>query len=1162
MRFLLKISSIHRHIILFGCALVSCHHVLTAQEIPARQFVEKNLSEIGLQQKDFQDAVVSDSYSSGGIQFFYFNQFHRGLRVFNGLMNVITSSNKVTHITGNRFIQGIEEKAKGLNPIIHPEIALKHAYRHLNIPVANLSFEKISEQKGNSFEGSIEHKVLFKANETALEDIPAELFWLESESTVKLVWNIRIKQDNDWWEIRIDAVSGAYIEKNNWVAHCSFESCHKNTPMDQHIHSPGNQSTEASMAANDYLVYDLPLESPIAGGRTTVNSPWNKAGAGNKATTLKWHSDGTTTYTNTRGNNVFAKEDLKADNETSIGYSPSSSSSEYVYNIQPNVTPTINADAAITNLFYWNNICHDIFYQYGFDEPSGNFQQNNLGRGGAASDFVYADAMDGSGKNNANFATPPDGSKPRMQMFLWSGTSSSMKINSPSSIAGIYQAGLAYFNPLSPPSVTGNVIMSSPADGCGTITNATAVAGKIAIINRGNCTFITKVKNAQNAGAIGVIIVNNVSGTPPNMSGTDNTINIISCSVSDITGNIIKTALQSGAANATISANPSSTDIDADYDNGVIVHEYGHGISTRLTGGPSNSSCLGNAEQMGEGWSDYFALMLGTDWTKAKPNDARAIGNYVIGQGLTGPGIREFPYSYNMTLSPYNYDYARTNTSVHDLGSAWAAMLWDVTWNIIAMEPPSSDLFNGSGGNNIALRLVMLALKLQPCSPGFVDGRDAILKADEILYNNAHRCAIWNAFARRGLGLKASQGLRTDATDGVQSFESPPDLGLTVTPSLSEAKQGDIIDFNLDLRSDCSESKGMLLTATLSPKLDFVSSPNGVFDPANRLVSFPLSDVLIAQTNTHTIKTKVNTSFLMPSKIFFDDVESGTSKWKSLNITNNGAQPFSISIQNVHSPTKAWFVPATKLPSQITLTMASPVNNLPGNSVLSFWHYHKIEATGDGGIVEISTDNGSSWQDLGTKIIKNGYNTVIGNTDNLLKGRSVFGGEVAMRKTSINLSAYEGKNPLIRFRYGSDTENGALPDATGWFIDDIQISTGDTCILLQAAAKNSVKTVSGAACIDLIAENPVITMVETNGDKGQINVFPNPVDGILTIELPNETKEIDIRLLSMTGQLLKTIHSFNAQKLFIDLKDLPASAYLLEVRAENDLHLLRKVLKY
>ena len=75
--------------------------------------------------------------------------------------------------------------------------------------------------------------------------------------------------------------------------------------------------------------------------------------------------------------------------------------------------------SAITNLFYWNNLLHDIHYRYGFDEASGNFQENNYGKGGLGGDPVIADAQDGSDFDNATFATLADGIAPRMQLFLW-----------------------------------------------------------------------------------------------------------------------------------------------------------------------------------------------------------------------------------------------------------------------------------------------------------------------------------------------------------------------------------------------------------------------------------------------------------------------------------------------------------------------------------------------------------------------------------------------------------------------------------------------------------------------------------------------------------------------------------------------------------------------
>ena len=70
-------------------------------------------------------------------------------------------------------------------------------------------------------------------------------------------------------------------------------------------------------------------------------------------------------------------------------------------------------------------------------------------------------------------------------------------------------------------------------------------------------------------------------------------------------------------------------------------------------------------------------------------------------------------------------------------------------------------------------------MKLQPCSPGFIDGRDAIIEADELIYGGLHRCLIWEAFARRGVGFSASQGSPASRSDQVEAFDIPADCNLS-----------------------------------------------------------------------------------------------------------------------------------------------------------------------------------------------------------------------------------------------------------------------------------------------------------------------------------------------------------------------------------------------
>jgi hypothetical protein len=134
---------------------------------------------------------------------------------------------------------------------------------------------------------------------------------------------------------------------------------------------------------------------------------------------------------------VDAKDDQADDDEGTIGFRPDGGlngdfsgvvfvyQNHYAQNGPYADTAARLAGAApdlpvsVLNLFYFCNWYHDFTYHLGFTEAAGNFQGDNFGRGGAGGDYVYADAQDGSGTDNANFGTPADGSHPRMQMFLF-----------------------------------------------------------------------------------------------------------------------------------------------------------------------------------------------------------------------------------------------------------------------------------------------------------------------------------------------------------------------------------------------------------------------------------------------------------------------------------------------------------------------------------------------------------------------------------------------------------------------------------------------------------------------------------------------------------------------------------------------------------------------
>jgi hypothetical protein len=392
----------------------------------------------------------------------------------------------------------------------------------------------------------------------------------------------------NWYDIFVSAEDGKVLKKENWIINCEFDKNGKH----KHSHSVVKKnSNKSSNDGSSYNVVSLPTPSPNHGPFELLNDPADQV-----ASPFGWHdTDGVEgpEYTITRGNNVYAREDDEGNGlGTGINtdYSPDGGT-ELNFNFQADFTlpASENMDASITNLFYINNMMHDIWYRYGFDEASGNFQENNYGNGGFGGDSVNADGQDGSGFNNASFGTPPDGSNPQMTMFLWSGPAGEPLtiLNGP--LAGEYTGQPAGFGESLPDDtpLTGVLALlydqgeigedsPDPHDACQTIINPTDLAGNIVVIRRGTCEFGTKILAAENAGAIAVIMVNNETGGPITMgAGADGgSVTIPSIMISQADGEALIAQLQAGE---TIDASliNASNYTDSDYDNEIIAHEYG-----------------------------------------------------------------------------------------------------------------------------------------------------------------------------------------------------------------------------------------------------------------------------------------------------------------------------------------------------------------------------------------------------------------------------------------------------------------------------------------------------------------------------------------------------------------------------------------------------------
>ena len=344
-----------------------------------------------------------------------------------------------------------------------------------------------------------------------------------------------------------------------------------------------------------------------------------------------WNKIANISFTETRGNNVISMNN----NQAAEGGPNLIFSSDFDALKEP--TEPQNIRASIINAFYTINKLHDIFYQFGFTESAGNFQEINYAKGGSANDPVNVVVQSANGRNNARFFSPPDGQPGEMQLFLF-----------------------------------------------------------------------------------------------------------------DFTRPMRDSALEQL----------------------VVIHEYGHGVTNRLTGAGGNPECSFSFTQnaLGEAWSDIFAFML------TRKGSEKASKPFVIGSYSTNMtnGIRMFPYSMDFKINPLTFNNITTLSRPHDVGLLWGNIMFDIYWKLIRRYGFSDNWYNSEQmkGNIIMMKLIFAALKTSVCNPTFLQAREAFLSADTQVTNGKHTCLIWDAFATRGMGIYAKEKLRDFVFNYEQITES------------------------------------------------------------------------------------------------------------------------------------------------------------------------------------------------------------------------------------------------------------------------------------------------------------------------------------------------------------------------------------------------------
>ncbi|HEX8492025.1 MAG TPA: M36 family metallopeptidase [Pyrinomonadaceae bacterium] len=347
----------------------------------ARGFLKRQAALFALTNAGVDALKLNKEDNDRGTTFLDYSQTIGGYKVFEGEVKVVVNQNgEVINVRQGFLVNGQTVKLK---PTLSEAQGIAKAFEHAGRPV-NPSFVE-TRTRASKTEFSWFANPLNVRN----EDVLSELNVVRVGNAARLAWHVYAEIDSDeWYELLLDAHSGELLLRSNLYVH----------------QAQGTVYTESPIHGSRVLVSFV--------GDTTIN------------TSAGWMG----TSTVTTGNNVEAYLDRDANdspdttsgNGLSNGHA-SAANQNFTFPFDTTISPTTatNQAAVVTNLFYYNNVMHDFSYRLGFTETARNFQTNNYGRGGLGADSVRAEAQDGSGTNNANFATPPDGQRPRMQQYIF-----------------------------------------------------------------------------------------------------------------------------------------------------------------------------------------------------------------------------------------------------------------------------------------------------------------------------------------------------------------------------------------------------------------------------------------------------------------------------------------------------------------------------------------------------------------------------------------------------------------------------------------------------------------------------------------------------------------------------------------------------------------------
>lgn len=367
---------------------------------PVRAFINANREVFGHDARALDSARRVTDYSTqrGPSRKVVWHQQYQGIDVFEAVLQANLTTESALINIGSQFVRQPENAAQGAStPVLTVQQAVAVAGQNVGEKMTAESVRPMGPPAAQP-----DRRQQFRA--AMLTDADAKLTWVPmNESSMRLAWDVTLTSRSraEMYRVLVDAEKGDVLVRQALTAYISDATYRVFTTESPTPMSPGHEKPSSLQ--------------PVPTSRVLVTTP----ALNTTASPNGWINDGGNI---TSGNNTDAYTDTNADDAADL---PRTTGTGRVFDFPHDLTqePTNFKDASVTQLFYWSNFMHDRMYELGFTEAAGNFQTDNFGRGGVGNDPVNSEAQDGSGTNNANFSTPVDGGRGRMQMYNWTNPS-------------------------------------------------------------------------------------------------------------------------------------------------------------------------------------------------------------------------------------------------------------------------------------------------------------------------------------------------------------------------------------------------------------------------------------------------------------------------------------------------------------------------------------------------------------------------------------------------------------------------------------------------------------------------------------------------------------------------------------------------------------------